>query len=118
MVEARIRAIAVRDGKCPAYVIIDLVDRALRSTDDAAKRDQETEWSKLAHDDLVSASQASRCLGLAMNTLAKMRVSGTGPPYEKHGGRLVLYHAGDIDDYRKQRLKRSASEYQVFSRMP
>lgn len=57
----------------------------------------------------LNPKQAADYLGLKPNTLAKMRVYGTGPKYRKHGFR-VLYALQDLIDWSEQSSHRSTSE--------
>jgi predicted DNA-binding transcriptional regulator AlpA len=54
--------------------------------------------------------EAAEYLRLSPSTLAKMRVSGRGPAYEKAGDRIVLYDLAELDNWLKQRRHRSTSE--------
>ena len=44
----------------------------------------------------ITARQAAHYLGLSEKTLEKMRASGRGPHFRKHG-RFVRYHIDDLD---------------------
>jgi len=44
----------------------------------------------------LTTDQAAFYIGLATQTLEKMRREGRGPPYRKHG-RFVRYHIADLD---------------------
>ena len=57
----------------------------------------------------MSAKQAAEWLGLKPNTLAKMRVYGTGPAYRKHGQR-VLYALEDLQQWSDASRRSSTSE--------
>lgn len=57
----------------------------------------------------LNPKQAADYLGLKPNTLAKMRVYGSGPKYRKHGFR-VLYALQDLIDWSEQSSRRSTSE--------
>jgi hypothetical protein len=59
--------------------------------------------------DLLITEQAAARLGLAVGTLAKMRVSGDGPPYHKVG-RLVMYSEADLAAWIQARRRRSTSD--------
>jgi hypothetical protein len=59
--------------------------------------------------DLLDSDGAARYLHLARQTLAKMRVSGTGPFYYKVG-RRVLYDQVDLDEWLDTRRRRSTSD--------
>ena len=57
----------------------------------------------------LNPKQAADYLGLKPNTLAKMRVYGSGPKYRKHGFR-VLYALQDLIDWSERSSRRSTSE--------
>ena len=59
---------------------------------------------------VLKASQVAEQLGLSESTLAKMRLSGDGPPYSKLG-RRVVYRPDDIDAWIASNRFRSTSEY-------
>jgi hypothetical protein len=59
--------------------------------------------------DLLTTEQAAARLGLAVGTLAKMRVSGDTPPYHKVG-RLVMYTTADLTAWINARRRRSTSD--------
>ena len=44
----------------------------------------------------LTTRQTARYIGLAVQTLEKMRRERRGPPYRKHG-RFVRYHIADLD---------------------
>ena len=48
----------------------------------------------------LSTEQAAFYVGLSHRTLEKMRWSGTGPRFRKHG-RYVRYHIDDLDGWSK-----------------
>jgi predicted DNA-binding transcriptional regulator AlpA len=56
----------------------------------------------------LSTDQAAFYLGLASCTLQKMRVTGGGPKYRKHG-RYVRYHIADLDAWSVARVKQATS---------
>lgn len=58
---------------------------------------------------LVSAERAAAYVGLQPQTLAKMRVKGTSPPFHKIGSR-VLYDVADLDAWIAARKQRSTSD--------
>lgn len=58
---------------------------------------------------LLTTEQAAARLGLAVGTLAKMRVSGDTPPYHKVG-RLVMYSEADLAAWIQARRRRSTSD--------
>ncbi|MAZ03669.1 MAG: hypothetical protein CMN56_11080 [Sneathiella sp.] len=59
---------------------------------------------------VLNAGQVAEQLGLSESTLAKMRLSGDGPPYSKLG-RRVVYRPEDIDAWIASNSFRSTSEY-------
>jgi|RhiMetdeSRZDD1v2_1073273.scaffolds.fasta_scaffold4631616_1 hypothetical protein len=59
--------------------------------------------------DALDSSAAARRMGLAPSTLAKKRLSGTGPLYYKLG-RRVIYRSRDIDAYLDLHRRRSTSD--------
>ena len=56
----------------------------------------------------LSTAQAAFYVGLSRRTLEKMRVTGRGPSYRKHG-RYVRYHIDDLDSWSKSRARQSTS---------
>lgn len=58
----------------------------------------------------LNAKQASQLLGLSPSTLAKWRLSGTGPRYSKLG-RRVVYQRGEIESWMAKHTHESTSEY-------
>lgn len=59
---------------------------------------------------VLKAGQVAERLGLSESTLAKMRLSGDGPPYSKLG-RRVVYRPEDIEAWIASNRFRSTSEY-------
>lgn len=59
--------------------------------------------------EIFDTSGAAAYIGLAANTLEKMRTFGTGPRYAKLG-RAVRYRRADLDAYVGERLVNSTSE--------
>ena len=59
---------------------------------------------------VLNAGQVAERLGLSSSTLAKMRLSGDGPPYAKLG-RRVVYRPEDIDAWIASNRFSSTSEY-------
>ncbi|WP_394890392.1 helix-turn-helix transcriptional regulator [Mesorhizobium sp. AaZ16] len=57
----------------------------------------------------LNTAQAAFYIGLSQRTLEKMRLTGGGPKYRKHG-RYVRYHIDELDDWSKGRLQDSKSE--------
>ncbi len=58
---------------------------------------------------LMGTPEAAVFLGLAVQTLAKMRVSGESPPFYKLG-RQVLYDRAELEDWIAARKRRSTSD--------
>jgi len=58
---------------------------------------------------LLGTPEAAKYLGLAVQTLAKMRVSGDSPPFYKLG-RQVLYDRSELEDWVAARKRRSTSD--------
>ena len=56
----------------------------------------------------LSTAQAAFYVGLSRRTLEKMRVTGGGPIYRKHG-RYVRYHIDDLNAWSEARSKTSTS---------
>lgn len=59
---------------------------------------------------VVDTDQAAALLGLSTSTLAKLRLTGDGPPYSKLG-RRVVYRRQDLDDWVAANRCHSTSEY-------
>ena len=58
---------------------------------------------------MVDTDETARLLGLATNTVEKMRVTGTGPRFVKLG-RAVRYRLTDIEAYIAERVVESTSD--------
>ncbi|HEV2899540.1 MAG TPA: helix-turn-helix domain-containing protein [Pseudaminobacter sp.] len=56
----------------------------------------------------LNTAQAAFYIGLSQRTLEKMRLTGGGPKYRKHG-RYVRYHIDELDDWSKGRSQDSRS---------
>lgn len=54
---------------------------------------------------------AAAHLGLACSTLAKMRISGSGPSFIKAGARSVLYSRDCLDSWVATRTFSNTSQY-------
>ena len=59
---------------------------------------------------LLTPEQVGQRYGMATSTLAKMRLSGSGPVFVKLG-RRVLYRQDDLDTWVSENRFRSTSEY-------
>ena len=53
---------------------------------------------------------AAEYIGIAASTLEKMRVSGTGPEFERVGKKAIVYSVDALETYLAQRRARSTSE--------
>ena len=53
---------------------------------------------------------AAAYIGIAPSTLEKMRLTGTGPIYQKAGPRIVVYDIQDIDAWLTKRRRVSTSD--------
>ena len=58
----------------------------------------------------LTTVDAATYVCLSRRTLEKMRTTGNGPVYRKHG-RYVRYHVADLDAWSAARRTRSTSEY-------
>ena len=57
----------------------------------------------------LSTQQAAFYLSLSARTLEKMRLTGNGPRFRKHG-RFVRYHIADLDAWSEGRRHSSTSD--------
>lgn len=64
---------------------------------------------------LLTAQQVSDAYGVAKSTLAKMRLSGTGPVFVKLG-RRVAYRLDDLEAWVTENRFRSTSEYDAAAK--
>lgn len=62
-------------------------------------------------DGYIPPSAAARHLGLAESTLAKARVTGTGPRFARFGHRSIRYRIADLDVWAAERLHSSTGAY-------
>jgi len=68
---------------------------------------------------LLLPSTVSERSGLAVTTLAKLRVTGGGPPFVKIGGARVMYREDDFERWLEDRpVFRSTSELGPSARRP
>jgi len=58
---------------------------------------------------VMSSVEAADFLGLASQTLAKMRWSGESPPFMKIG-RKVVYERAELEKWLRERRRRSTSD--------
>ena len=59
--------------------------------------------------DVLNTAQTSEYIGLAVSTLEKARVAGTGPRFIRMG-RAVRYRRADLDGWMAERVVGSTSE--------
>jgi predicted DNA-binding transcriptional regulator AlpA len=59
--------------------------------------------------DILSPSDAARCVGLAVSTLGKLRCRGGGPEFIKLG-RKVAYRRAALDEWLAARVVTSTSD--------
>ena len=76
----------------------------MMTTDDQAARAARAKQAS----PFLSTAQAAFYVGLSRRTLEKMRVTGDGPFYRKHG-RYVRYHIDDLNAWSEARRKTSTS---------
>lgn len=57
------------------------------------------------------SEDAAAYLGIALPTLAKMRMRGDGPAYSKISHRLIIYQKSDLDAWLESKKCNSTSEY-------
>lgn len=69
----------------------------------------EQEPIPLPHKTFLNTKEVARYLGLRPNTMAKMRVYGTGPDYRKHG-RYVRYHIDELNQWSLNHRHSSTSD--------
>jgi predicted DNA-binding transcriptional regulator AlpA len=50
-------------------------------------------------DDRLRSSEAAAYLRVSASTLAKWRMNGTGPKWNRCGPRIVIYLKSDLDDW-------------------
>lgn len=50
----------------------------------------------------MTTAEAARYTRCSSRTLEGYRISGGGPAYHRHDGRLVFYHKDDLDAWRRQ----------------
>lgn len=55
--------------------------------------------------------QAAEKIGATVSTLAKWRVYGTGPKFEKLGPKLIVYSEEALEEFLSARSHASTSEY-------
>lgn len=61
--------------------------------------------------ELLTTIEASQYVRLTKLTLARMRVTGEGPPYYKLGERSVRYRRSDLDAWLESRVVRSTADW-------
>ena len=73
------------------------------------RRNLDTESDTMKTDPLLSTAQASQYVGLARQTMARLRVEGAGPSYYKLGSK-VAYRQSTLDAWLTARARRSTSD--------
>jgi hypothetical protein len=58
----------------------------------------------------LRALEAAEYVRLSASTLAKMRLRGGGPPYEKAGPRIIVYREDDLDAWLRGHIRQSTSQ--------
>ena len=64
----------------------------------------------MENQEFIRPAEAAKIVKLSPSTLAKMRVSGTGPKYTKAGPKVVLYLKTDLQEWLLNRRRSSTSE--------
>jgi predicted DNA-binding transcriptional regulator AlpA len=64
---------------------------------------------------VLRTPQAAEYVGLSASTLEKYRLYGTGPPYQKAGGKIIVYRPEDLDAWLNARRRRSTSDQTPIS---
>lgn len=54
---------------------------------------------------------AAQYLGISLSFLNKMRITGNGPAFIKHGRKVVIYTKNALDSWLAERTHNSTSEY-------
>lgn len=62
----------------------------------------------------LNTAQAAHYIGLSHRTLEKMRLTGSGPRFRKHG-RYVRYHIDDLDAWSRGGGRNSTSDKEGVS---
>jgi len=63
---------------------------------------------------LLTTEQAAKFMGLAVTTLEKYRVFGSGPVFLKIGKRAVRYRADDLTQWAESNAAKSTSDYETY----
>lgn len=59
---------------------------------------------------VLTPEQAAERIGVTSNYLAKLRISGNGPPYRRLSPRVIRYDLVDLEAWFDGRRERSTSE--------
>jgi hypothetical protein len=59
---------------------------------------------------LLRTADAARYVGLSGSTLEKLRISGSGPVYQKAGTKIVVYRVDDLDAWLASGRRTSTSD--------
>jgi excisionase family DNA binding protein len=65
----------------------------------------------MASEILLTVEEAAVRLKISKHTLNRWRVTGEGPPFIKYGPRLVRYVESVLDEWARNRIRASTSEY-------
>lgn len=86
-------------------------DTVILRTSDKEPESQEHELIPLPDDDrLIPASLLSRYIGLAVQTLARHRHEGKGPPFVRVG-RRIFYRSSDVRSWLERNSFNATSSY-------
>jgi len=58
----------------------------------------------------MRATEAAHYLRMSVSKLARLRISGDGPPYAKIGKRIVLYDKLGVDRWLEKQLRQSTAD--------
>lgn len=84
---------------------------AVRSHHHEASKLQSIDPIGSGHRGWMRAPAAAAYCGLSTSTLAKLRLSGDGPPFHRAGRKVVLYDPADIDSWLANRRCMSTSDF-------
>lgn len=71
--------------------------------------EERPERESLGETPFLHPDEAADYLRITRRALENFRVTGKGPPYRKHGGRVV-YHIEDLEEWSNDRRYRSRSD--------
>ncbi len=88
-----------------------LLEAVLTHQQTQARTQEGQDWNSLPDDRELTTEELGQWLRKAPNTLAKLRVKGTGPAYKP--GKPVIYKVGDVRQWLASRRVNSTSEATV-----